>query len=148
MPTWFRLRPSRRRSPVMICLAAHKREPARRRLLRFRCCRNCPAIANARTADAPGIILAPTRELAAQIGESIATYGRFLHVSHTVIFGGVGQRPQELALDRGVDIVVATPGRLLDLMGQGHVDLSQVRHSFWTRRTACSTWVSSRISKR
>ena len=72
------------------------------------------------------LILAPTRELAAQIGESIATYGRFLHVSHTVIFGGVGQRPQELALDRGVDIVVATPGRLLDLMGQGHVDLSQV----------------------
>ena len=72
------------------------------------------------------LILAPTRELAAQIGESIATYGRYLHVSHTVIFGGVGQRPQELALDRGVDIVVATPGRLLDLMGQGHVDLSQV----------------------
>ncbi len=72
------------------------------------------------------LILAPTRELAAQIGESIATYGRFLHVSHTVIFGGVGQRPQELALDRGVDIVVATPGRLLDLMGQGYVDLGQV----------------------
>ena len=72
------------------------------------------------------LILAPTRELAAQIGESIGTYGQFLHVSHTVIFGGVGQRPQEEALDRGVDIVVATPGRLLDLMGQGYVDLSQV----------------------
>ena len=72
------------------------------------------------------LILAPTRELAAQIGESIETYGHFLHVSCTVIFGGVSQKPQEKALDHGVDIVVATPGRLLDLMGQGCVDLSQV----------------------
>ena len=72
------------------------------------------------------LILAPTRELAAQIGESIETYGYFSHVSCTVIFGGVSQKPQEKALDHGVDIVVATPGRLLDLMGQGCVDLSQV----------------------
>ena len=63
------------------------------------------------------LILAPTRELAAQIGKSIGIYGQFLPVSYTVIFGGVGQRPQEEALDRGVDIVVATPGRLLDLIG-------------------------------
>jgi len=73
------------------------------------------------------LIMAPTRELAAQIGESISTYGHFLRISNTVIYGGVGQRPQEEALDRGVDILVATPGRLLDLMRQGFVDLSQVK---------------------
>ena len=65
------------------------------------------------------LILAPTRELAAQIGESINTYGRFLRVRHTVIFGGVSQFQQVKALNRGVDILVATPGRLLDLMQQG-----------------------------
>jgi len=69
------------------------------------------------------LILTPTRELAIQIGESFAAYGRNLQVKHTVIFGGVGQRPQTDALQRGVDIVVATPGRLLDLMNQGFVHL-------------------------
>ena len=73
------------------------------------------------------LILAPTRELAAQIGDSITAYGRFLQVSHTVIYGGVGQGPQEKAMNRGVDIVVATPGRLLDLMGQGFVKLDAVK---------------------
>jgi ATP-dependent RNA helicase RhlE len=68
------------------------------------------------------LILTPTRELASQIGESLATYGRHLILRHTVIFGGVGQRPQEEALRRGIDILVATPGRLLDLAGQGFVD--------------------------
>jgi len=72
------------------------------------------------------LILAPTRELAAQIGESIGTYGRYLRLSHTVIFGGVNQTRQVLALSRGVDILVATPGRLLDLMGQGYVHLDRV----------------------
>ena len=72
------------------------------------------------------LILAPTRELAAQIGDSIRTYGRNLNVSHTVIFGGAGQNPQVAALNRGVDIVVATPGRLLDLMRQRHVHLDQL----------------------
>jgi ATP-dependent RNA helicase RhlE len=72
------------------------------------------------------LILTPTRELAAQIGESIRTYGRHLNISHTVIFGGVGQHPQVQALRRGLDIVVATPGRLIDLMEQGHVRLDQV----------------------
>ncbi|MCP5523974.1 MAG: DEAD/DEAH box helicase [Verrucomicrobiales bacterium] len=72
------------------------------------------------------LILAPTRELAAQIGQSIQEYGRHLRVWHFVIFGGVGQRPQEVALNRGVDILVATPGRLLDLMNQGFVDLRGV----------------------
>ncbi len=72
------------------------------------------------------LILAPTRELAAQIGDSIRTYGRHLHISHTVIFGGVGQQPQVQALSRGVDIVVATPGRLLDLKHQGYIRLDAV----------------------
>jgi ATP-dependent RNA helicase RhlE len=72
------------------------------------------------------LILAPTRELAAQIDESIQTYGRFLHVSHTVIFGGINQSRQVAALNRGVDILVATPGRLLDLMQQGFVHLEKV----------------------
>src|SRR3989344_1318065 len=72
------------------------------------------------------LVLAPTRELAAQIGQSFAAYGRFLHFKHTVIFGGVGQGPQVAALRRGVDILVATPGRLLDLMNQRHVKLTNV----------------------
>ena len=72
------------------------------------------------------LILAPTRELAAQIGDSIRTYGRHLHVTHTVIFGGVGQQPQVNALAHGAEIVVATPGRLLDLKQQGHVRLDGV----------------------
>ncbi len=72
------------------------------------------------------LILAPTRELAAQIEESIRTYGRFLHLNHTVIFGGVNQFHQVKALNRGVDILVATPGRLLDLMQQGYIHLNEV----------------------
>ncbi len=72
------------------------------------------------------LILAPTRELAAQIGESIRAYGRFLRIRHTVVFGGVGQGPQVEALGRGVDILVATPGRLLDLMQQGFIRLGEV----------------------
>jgi ATP-dependent RNA helicase RhlE len=72
------------------------------------------------------LILAPTRELAAQIGDSITAYGYYLHLTHTVIYGGVGQRPQTDALARGMDIVVATPGRLMDLMEQGHVQLDKI----------------------
>ena len=72
------------------------------------------------------LILAPTRELAAQIGDSLHAYGRHLRVTHTVIFGGVGQGPQVNALRRGVDIVVATPGRLLDLMNQRHAQINGV----------------------
>jgi len=72
------------------------------------------------------LILAPTRELAAQIGESIRAYGRYVSVRHTVMFGGVGQGPQVAAMKRGMDILVATPGRLLDLMNQGFVRLSGV----------------------
>jgi ATP-dependent RNA helicase RhlE len=72
------------------------------------------------------LVLAPTRELASQIGQSFRAYGRFTQLRHTVIYGGVGQMPQVRALQHGVDILVATPGRLLDLMNQGHVNLSQV----------------------
>jgi ATP-dependent RNA helicase RhlE len=74
------------------------------------------------------LILAPTRELALQISQSISDYGRNLGISHTTIFGGVGQKAQTMALQRGVDILVATPGRLLDLMNQGFVKLNNVEH--------------------
>ena len=72
------------------------------------------------------LILTPTRELAAQIGESFEAYGKNLRLRHTVIFGGVGQNPQTRALRNGVDIVVATPGRLLDLSQQGLIDFDAV----------------------
>jgi ATP-dependent RNA helicase RhlE len=72
------------------------------------------------------LVLTPTRELAAQVEESIRTYGKYLPLSSTVIFGGVGMNPQVERIKRGVDILVATPGRLLDLQQQGHLDLSTV----------------------
>ncbi len=72
------------------------------------------------------LILTPTRELAIQIDESIAAYGRFTRMRHAVIFGGVSQKPQTDALARGCDILVATPGRLLDLMQQGLLSLEQI----------------------
>ena len=74
------------------------------------------------------LVLAPTRELAAQIGASFATYGRGTGLRQHVIFGGVGKGPQKKALRDGLDILVATPGRLIDLMGEGIVDLSHVTH--------------------
>ena len=70
------------------------------------------------------LILTPTRELAIQIDESIAAYGRHLDLKHLVIFGGVSQHPQTAALRNGPDILVATPGRLLDLMQQGYINLA------------------------
>ena len=69
------------------------------------------------------LVLTPTRELASQIGDSFSTYGKNLPLRNTVIFGGVGMDAQKQALRAGMDILVATPGRLLDLMGQGLVDL-------------------------
>ncbi len=73
-----------------------------------------------------GLILSPTRELARQICDSLITYGRHTRLRHTVIYGGVKQGPQVRVLQSGVDILVATPGRLLDLVGQGFVDLSAI----------------------
>ena len=85
------------------------------------------------TADAPrkkgairALILTPTRELALQIGESFEAYGKYLKLRSTVIFGGVGQAPQVEALKKGVDILIACPGRLNDLIGQGFIDLSEL----------------------
>jgi ATP-dependent RNA helicase RhlE len=73
------------------------------------------------------LILTPTRELAIQINESIAAYGKHTGLKHLVIYGGVSQNPQVDALRRGVDILVATPGRLLDLMNQRHVHLDHIK---------------------
>jgi ATP-dependent RNA helicase RhlE len=77
--------------------------------------------------DIKALILTPTRELAIQIGESFASYGKGLRLSHTVIFGGVSQHSQVQALQRGVDILVATPGRLLDLIDQRYVHLHHLQ---------------------
>ncbi len=85
------------------------------------------------TANAPrrkgairALILTPTRELALQIGESFETYGKYLKLRSTVIFGGVGQAPQVEALKKGVDILIACPGRLNDLIGQGFIELGDL----------------------
>src|SRR6266571_2406285 len=72
------------------------------------------------------LILVPTRELAEQVLQSARAYGRHLDVSAAAIYGGVGMEPQTRALARGTDIVVATPGRLLDHMERGHVDFSRL----------------------
>jgi len=72
------------------------------------------------------LVLTPTRELAAQVEESVRDYGKHLPLDSAVIFGGVGMNPQINRVKKGVDILVATPGRLLDLQGQGHLDLSTV----------------------
>ncbi len=72
------------------------------------------------------LVLTPTRELAAQVGESIYTYSKYLSFKSTVIFGGVGINPQKAILRKGIDILTATPGRLLDHVSQGTIDLSQV----------------------
>ncbi|MCB5288234.1 MAG: DEAD/DEAH box helicase [Candidatus Cloacimonetes bacterium] len=82
---------------------------------------NSPRIINA-------LIITPTRELAIQIGESFSTYGKYTGIKNTVIFGGVNQGKQTDALRRGVDILVATPGRLLDLIDQGYVRLNNVQY--------------------
>ena len=74
------------------------------------------------------LVLTPTRELALQIGESFSAYGKYTQLRNLVIFGGVGQKPQTDALRRGTDVLIATPGRLLDLMQQGFIALDHVRY--------------------
>ena len=74
------------------------------------------------------LVVAPTRELALQIGECFTAYGANLNLRTLVIFGGVGQQPQTRELERGIDILVATPGRLLDLMNQGFISLSRIQY--------------------
>ncbi|MDA3906822.1 MAG: DEAD/DEAH box helicase, partial [Bacteroidales bacterium] len=75
------------------------------------------------------LIITPTRELAVQIGESFTTYGKFTGIKNTVIFGGVKQLAQTQALRQGIDVLVATPGRLLDLIDQGYISLKDVEYS-------------------
>lgn len=73
------------------------------------------------------LVLAPTRELAIQIGESFTSYGKYMGLKNTVIFGGVSQNPQTVALKSGVDILIATPGRLLDLINQKYINLHHIK---------------------
>ncbi len=79
-----------------------------------------------RSNGARALILTPTRELASQIADNIKLYGKDLHLTHTVVFGGVSERPQIATMKRGVDILIATPGRLLDLATQGHIRFSNL----------------------
>jgi len=74
------------------------------------------------------LVVTPTRELAIQIDESFKTYGKYTNVKSLVIFGGVNQVPQVNELKNGVDVLIATPGRLLDLHKQGHIDLNHMHH--------------------
>lgn len=74
------------------------------------------------------LVVTPTRELAIQISDSFSAYGKYTNVKNTVVYGGVNQIPQKEALQRGVDVLVATPGRLLDLMNQGFVTLRDVKY--------------------
>lgn len=82
--------------------------------------------ANQQKRNIRALVLSPTRELAAQIDERFSAYSQHLDIRHKVIFGGVNQNPQVKALQRGIDVLVATPGRLLDLIGQGHIELGNV----------------------
>ena len=79
-----------------------------------------------RSNGARALILTPTRELASQIADNIKLYGKDLHLTHAVVFGGVSERPQIATMKRGVDILIATPGRLLDLSTQGHIRFSNL----------------------
>ena len=95
------------------------------------CAFAAPILQRLKPVSGPGrpiraLILTPTRELAIQIGESFDAYGKHLKLRHTVIFGGVGQNPQVNALEKGVDILVATPGRLMDLHDQGFIRLDSL----------------------
>ncbi|MFW5761417.1 MAG: DEAD/DEAH box helicase [Cyclobacteriaceae bacterium] len=83
---------------------------------------------NNRKKQVNALIITPTRELAIQIGESFTTYGRYTSIKNTVVFGGVNQRSQTDALRKGVDVLVATPGRLLDLMDQGFISLQHIKY--------------------
>ena len=74
------------------------------------------------------LIVTPTRELAIQIGENFTAYSKYNNIRNTVVFGGVNQGPQTDMLNKGVDILIATPGRLLDLMGQGFISLKDVSY--------------------
>ncbi|WP_010500359.1 DEAD/DEAH box helicase [Paenibacillus elgii] len=94
--------------PIIQLLSAQQRRPSGKRVIR-------------------SLILTPTRELAIQISDNFKAYGRFLNLRSAVIVGGVSQKAQEQALEQGMDILIATPGRLIDLMNQGFADLRHVQ---------------------
>jgi len=83
---------------------------------------------NAKSNKIKALVLTPTRELAIQIGESFTTYGKYTSIRNTVIFGGVNQNKQTAAIQKGVDVLIATPGRLLDLMNQGFINLKDIEY--------------------
>lgn len=83
---------------------------------------------NNKSSKINALIITPTRELAIQIGESFTAYGKHTGLRNTVVFGGVNQKPQTNALRNGIDILVATPGRLLDLMNQGYINLKDIKY--------------------
>ena len=111
-----------------ICWAVHKPAPEKPQHLPYLFCK---FYIRKTTGTWPkhikALILTPTRELAIQIDESFAAYGKYTGLTHTVIFGGVSQLHQTNHLKSGVDILIATPGRLLDLMSQGFIDLQHLK---------------------
>lgn len=81
-----------------------------------------------RSRSVRALVLAPTRELAIQVADSFGTYGKHTGIRHAAIFGGVSQHQQTQAVRRGVDVLIATPGRLLDLVIQGHISLQHIEY--------------------
>ena len=87
------------------------------------------------------LIVTPTRELAIQIGHSFSDYGKYTGIKNTVIFGGVKQGSQVKSLKRGVDVLIATPGRLLDLIDQGYINIKYIKYFVLDEADKCLTWV-------
>ena len=96
-----------------------------------------------RPKTARALILAPTRELAVQIEQTIRNVSKHAHISTALVLGGVSKLSQIKRIAPGIDVLIATPGRLTDLMRDGLVDLSQTRWLVPTKRTVCWTWASS-----
>jgi superfamily II DNA/RNA helicase len=92
------------------------------------------------------LVLCPTRELAAQVAENFDTYAKHVKLTKALLIGGVSFKEQDKLIDKGVDVLIATPGRLLDHFERGKLMLTDVRSWWWTRPTGCSTWASSPIS--
>ncbi len=125
-PLPFRLPPSPMCWPGGTSLDVPRPVLGKRRPLPFPFCSGFRAGLAGNTKPIRALILTPTRELALQIQENFTQYGKYLPVRTAVIFGGVGQTPQIEAVQAGVDVLVATPGRLMDLRNQGHIDLTKL----------------------
>ena len=106
------------------------------------------SVGDGRRRGTRALVVAPTRELVVQIEENVRAYAKHLPLRMATVFGGVSERPQIEALRSGVDLVVATPGRLIDLMGQRAAIFPGSNFSCSTKRTGCWTWVSFRRSGR